>query len=136
MQCKNIVSYSDLSFDNIDRLPTEEAIICLLKQIRYLLIKVSNSIAPAIDFTKIKKIGTDTQRIYRGTSTKTVEIQNISHLTENPNDLILQPQIKDKTSLGLVVKPGETVRVFIESGSSIWGRFKDKESYIVITEMI
>ncbi len=135
-RCREIHSYSDLSFDTVDQMPTEEAIICLLKQIRFLLIKLSNSVAPAIDITRVKNIGTKAERIYRATSTKTVEIQNISHLTENPNDLILQPKIKDSSAFGLVVRPAQTVRVFIEAGSSIWGQFKDKPSYIVVSEIL
>ncbi len=134
MECRTINNFSDLSFDTVDQFDTEDAIICLLKQIRFLLLKLSNSIAPAIDITNVKKVSTELSKLYKATSTKVVEIQNISHLTDSPNDLILQPKVVGNNTLGLVIRPGENIRIFLRAGDVVFASFKDRESYIALNE--
>lgn len=145
--CYNI----KLSFGVLDPIPKassfEEAAICALIQIRQLLAKIAYSIAPSIDRSYLMEVGAqDFERVYHTSEERVIEIQNISNLTNSPNDLIIQTsflKVKTKTpnndyskKLGLVVKPDERIRLHVPPGNSIYAKFVEEQSFIAISELL
>jgi hypothetical protein len=143
MRCPEKYTKQHLVIDPVDNLPnTEEQIVCLLKQIRFLLFKLSESIAPSIFTSKLVFVKEDRFRdIYRaGGYDRVIEIQNISSLTDNPNDLIIRPidthiEGIDTAEVGLIVKPSERIRLHVPTGGTITAKFKEAPSIVAISEL-
>ena len=122
----------------------EEAVVCALIQMRNLLTKVAYSVAPTISRSFITQIGnSDFERIYTADEDRIVEIQNISNLTDKPNDLLIQASIikVDKTKIdpkkvGLVVRPDERIRLHIPSGTAVYAKFLEEGSLVAISELL
>jgi len=122
----------------------EEAVVCSLIQIRNLLTKIAYSVAPTISRSFITQAGIqEFEKIYSASEDKVVEIQNISNLTDKPNDLLIQASIikTDKTkvdpkSVGLVVRPDERIRLHVPSGSAVYAKFLEEPSLVAVSELL
>ena len=143
MRCQEKYTKQHLVTDPIDNLPnTEEQVVCLLKQLRFLLFKLSESIAPSIFTSYLVEVSeSEFKDIYKaGAGDKVVEVQNLSSLTDNPNDLIIRPaNAKVKTQkyrgIGLIVRPSERIRLHVPSGATITARFREAPSVVAISEL-
>ena len=143
-RCKKV----GLNLGVFDPIPSsssfEEAVVCALIQIRNLLTKVAYSVAPTISRSFITQVGNEKfEQIYTADEDRVVEIQNISNLTDKPNDLIIQASIikLDKTKVdpkkvGLVVRPDERIRLHIPSGSAVYAKFLEEGSLVAVSELL
>jgi hypothetical protein len=143
MRCNPKYTRQELIADSVDSLPTsEDQVICLLKQIRFLLFKLSESIAPSIFTSYLVEVGSDKfEDIYKsGSNDRIVEVQNVSSLTDYPNDLIIRPastklkgvQNKD---VGLILRPSERIRLHVPIGGTITAKFREAPSVVAISEL-
>jgi|GEM_PF-2508513 len=121
----------------------EEATVCALIQIRNLLAKIAYSVTPAVYKSFLTEVGAEKfEEIYLADRDVVIEIQNVSNLSDSPNDLIIQPSFlkiknasKDNSILGMVIKPTERMRLHLTAGNALFARFLTDPSYVVISEL-
>lgn len=139
----NKVDFPAGVYDPVENASTfEETVACALIQIRNLLAKIAYSVAPTIDRSYITSAPADKfEKVYSSSDDKVIEIQNISHLSGSPNDLIIQAAFIKKgknipKDLGLVIRPNERLRLHIPAGNAIYAKFLEEASYLAISELM
>ena len=112
--------------------------LCILEQIKTALSKLALADVPTISLARTLSVGTTFQEIYTSKyKDKIILIQNISSLTDTPNDLIIQTLYTDTSQqgLGLIVPAGHTMKLHVPSGGLVKARFVENDSYIVVAEV-